>query len=54
MGNWPADRPVGYDPDLWWDEETEAWVSTFVNGPGSRVEHLLAIGEEGEIYYGVV
>lgn len=51
---WPIARPSGYGPNLYWDEESETWGSTYVTMPGSRVEYTLVIGEEGEIYFGTV
>ena len=51
---WPEDRPGGYDPDLWWDRDAETWGSTRIIEPGSWVVHVLAISEEGEIYFGTV
>ncbi len=51
---WPVDRPVGYDPDLYWDEESETWGSTRVTIPGAFAEYLVAVGEDGEVYFGTV
>lgn len=52
--NWPDDRPEAYDADKWWDEESGEWVTTRTEGPGSRMEHLVAVSEEGGIYFGTV
>lgn len=51
---WPEDRPGTYDPDLYWDETNGVWSSTFVAGPGSWIEYMIAISEEGEIYFRTV
>ena len=51
---WLHDRPAAYDPDLYWDEETETWGSGRVTIPGAFVEYLIAVGEEGEVYFGIV
>jgi len=52
--SWPPYRWPEYDPDKFWDEETETWVDVPVIGPGSRIEHLIVVGEQGEIYFGEV
>ena len=49
---WPNARPSDYDPDLYWDEETETWVETRVTGPGSLIDYIIFIGEEGGVYFG--
>lgn len=49
--NWPDDRPGTYDADKWWDKQNEVWTTTHVIRLGNRVEWLIAISEEGEIYY---
>jgi hypothetical protein len=51
-GVWPPDRPVGYNPDLYWDEATEVWVTTRKTGPGNLVDFVVVVGEEGEVYFG--
>lgn len=51
---WIDDRPGGYDPDLFWDEENQEWNSTYVIMPGSRVEHVLVVSDKGYVYFGVV
>lgn len=51
---WPQDRPNNYDPDLYWDEESEIWGSTRVTIPGAYAEYLVVVGEEGEVYFGSV
>ena len=48
---WPDDRPASYDPNLYWDEETGAWGSTRVAIPGAFAEYLVAVGEEGAVYF---
>jgi hypothetical protein len=53
-GVWPVDRPVTYDPDKYWDEESETWGSGRVTIPGAFAEYLVAVGEEGEVYFGTV
>jgi hypothetical protein len=47
------DRPLDYDPDLGWDEENSVWTPT-ARGGGRYRQQFIAIGEEGEIYYGGV
>ena len=49
--NWPDDRPVGYDADLYWDETDQEWNSDRLTVPGNRIEWLIVLGEEGEIYF---
>jgi len=49
---WPRTRSSDYDPDLYWDEETETWVETRMTGPGSLIDYIIFIGEEGEVYFG--
>jgi len=49
---WPGDRPVDYDADKYWDEESETWGSGRVTIPGAFAEYLVAVGEEGEVYFG--
>lgn len=51
---WPEDRPAAYDPDLYWNEESETWGSGRVTIPGAFAEYLVAVGEEGEVYFGAV
>ena len=51
---WPQERPDSYDPDLYWDEETETWVTSRVTGPGAFADYVVFVGEEGEIYFGSV
>ena len=51
---WPEDRPGGYDPDLYWDEQSQTWSSTYVTMPGNRVEHVLVISDKGYVYFGTV
>jgi len=48
---WPDDRPVGYDPDKFWDEEDQEWNSDRLTVPGNRIEYLIVLGDEGEIYF---
>lgn len=54
MENWPSDRPVDYDADKFWDEESGTWGSDYVAGPGSYVQNLVVIGEDGDIYFGEI
>lgn len=51
---WPRTRSSDYAPDLYWDEETETWVTSRVTGPGSLIDYVVFVGEEGEIYFGSV
>lgn len=52
--NWPDSRPVAYDEDLYWDEAGGTWGTTSVSGPGNRVEHLVIVSDESEVYFGEV
>jgi hypothetical protein len=45
-------RPVDYDPDLRWDEETGTWLDIPAAGGGRYKEQLVLIGDAGEIYVG--
>jgi hypothetical protein len=38
--SWEQDRPVSYDPDKVWDEETKAWVTVDGRG-GSRFSDII-------------
>jgi hypothetical protein len=49
---WPFARASDYDPDLYWDEATEVWVTTRKTGPGNLVDFVVVVGEEGEVYFG--
>ena len=51
---WPPDRPDAYNPDLYWDETDAEWNSDRLTQPGSYTEYVVAIGEEGEVYFRVV
>jgi hypothetical protein len=44
-------RPKDYDPYLGWDEKNSVWTPT-IRGGGRYRQQFIAIGEEGEIYYG--
>ena len=48
-------RPTDPDPDECWDEETQTWSTancvTNVRHPGHWVQQLIAISEEGDIYF---
>ena len=50
----PEDRPDGYDADKYWDVQNDVWISTYTAGQGSYVEYVVAISEEGEIYFRAV
>ena len=50
----PEDRPGTYDADKYWDETNGVWNTTRLTQPGNWVEYVLAISEEGEIYFRVV
>ena len=47
------DRPPDYDPDLGWDEANSVWTPT-ARGGGRYKQQLVAVGKDGEIYYGDV
>jgi hypothetical protein len=44
-------RPTDYDPDEYWDEDAGAWSATRTTHPGNWSQNLLAISDEGEIYF---
>ena len=48
------DRPSDYDGDLYWDEDTGAWSTTRTTHPGNWVQYVLAISEEGDVYFRTV
>jgi len=48
---WPNERPSNYDPDLFWDEEDQEWNNDRLTMPGNRIEWLVVLGDEGEIYF---
>ena len=47
----PVARPGAYDVDKTWDEESGVWVSTYVADGFNRVEYLIVVGEQGDIYF---
>ncbi len=59
---WPLPRPVAYLPNAVWDEETETWYDpTSVTGAAilradtGRYQHyFIVIGEDGDVYFGVL
>lgn len=48
---WPHSRYDEYDPDLYWDEEDGEWNSDRLTQPGSFTGYILAISEQGDIYF---
>lgn len=54
QSGFPTDRPSDYDGDEYWDEDAGAWGSTRTTIPGNWVQNVLAISEEGEIYFRTV
>ena len=48
---WPAARP-GIDADKVWDEETEAWITNDARGGGRYKQQLVAVSDQGKIYFG--
>lgn len=46
------DRPIDYDPDLRWDEETQAWLDIQAAGGGAYKDQLILVGDGGEIFIG--
>ena len=48
------DRPVAYDPDLYWDETDDEWNSDRLTQPGNWVEYVLVVSDKGEIYFRTV
>ncbi len=49
--SWPETRPVAYDEDKYWDEANEQWVTGYVAGHGSRVDHVVFVGDQSEIFF---
>jgi len=45
------DRPSDYNSNLYWDEDAGAWGNTRTIHPGNWVQQMLAISEEGDIYF---
>jgi len=45
------ERPTDYDPNGFWDEDTGTWTTTRTTHPGNWSQNLLAISEEGDIYF---
>lgn len=54
QSGFPTDRPSDYDGNEYWDEDTGVWGSTRTTIPGNWVQNVLAISEEGEIYFRTV
>lgn len=50
----PETRPAGYDPGFYWDEIDDEWNSDRLTQPGSYVEYVVVISEEGNIYFRAV
>lgn len=58
----PEDRPIGYDPDKLWDEDTAAWYATttptgaqrLAQAGGRYQRQLVVLSEEGQIYFGAI
>ena len=48
---WPAARP-GIDTDKVWDEETGAWITNDARGGGRYKQQLVAVSDQGKIYFG--
>ncbi len=51
QSGFPTDRPSDYDGDSYWDEDSGTWGSTRTTHPGNWVQNVLAISEQGEIYF---
>jgi hypothetical protein len=47
----PTDRLSDYDGDKYWDEDSGTWVSTPTTNPGKWTQYVVAVSEEGEIYF---
>lgn len=54
QSGFPPDRPSDYDGDEYWDEDAGTWGSTRTTIPGNWAQNVLAISEEGEIYFRTV
>ena len=56
MVDWITDRPVGYDPDLVYDESTSSWVAQSVQLPkaGEKYVWLIVVSEQEDIYFGAI
>ncbi len=54
QSGYPTPRPSAYDADKYWDETNGVWNTTRLTQPGNWVEYVLAISEEGEIYFRAV
>lgn len=52
--SWPDDRPVAYDPDKYWDEETDAWVAGELTGGGRYKQQLVVVNDGGHVFFGEV
>jgi hypothetical protein len=53
LPTFPATRPGGYDANLAWDEDTQAWSSDadYIRRDGSRHHAQLVAIAGDEIYY---
>ena len=54
---WPSDRVGGYDPDVVWDEDGEAWVAADGRGDTRNQTNIVVVGVvnatgEQAIYFG--
>jgi len=47
----PWERSDFYDEDVFWDEANEQWVSNSITGGGSKVDYIVSVGDQGEIYF---
>lgn len=48
---WPLNRSDGYAQDYVWDEETESWVDNDNRAGGRYKANVVAINDQGDIYY---
>jgi hypothetical protein len=59
---WPLPRPVAYDSNLVWDEETETWYAEttaigsdrLLRENGRQHDYFVVINDNGDVYYGEV
>ena len=57
---YPDDRPVAYDPDKLWDEDTQTWyaIGTVIGSAraaqaGGRLrQQLVVVSNQGNIFFG--
>lgn len=48
------DRPVDYDPDAKWDEETGTWLDIPAAGGGAYENIVVMVGDGGEVFTDII